>query len=320
MPLKRKLIFLIVAVVLTASAAGAYAATQTSKTTPRQAFFNDVARRLHVTPTQLKQAVDGAFADRLSALVAAGRLTKTEAKAIEQRMKNAHGILGAHMFFPGMFFPGLASPGARLKAFRAGRPMPPGWYGYPPPPGVKMPPGAPVPQAVPAPRGVPVPPGVMVPPGAPGPPGVPMPPGIMVPPGVMVPPGAVVPRGLARPGMFRLGPGAGLFPAGIRAATSYLGISLAKLQSELSSGKSLAKIASAEGKTKSGLESAVESKIKSRIDREVAAKRLTGAQAKMLLSAINARVAAIVNAPPPRVAWRVYKFRARQQFRRFWAP
>jgi hypothetical protein len=122
--------------------------------------------------------------------------------------------------------------------------------------------------------------------------------------------------------MFGLGFGfgAGLFPAGIKAATSYLGIGLPKLQSELSSGKSLAKIASAEGKTKAGLESAVESAAKSRVAKQVAAKRLTAAQAKKILSALHARVAAIVTASPPRVAWRVYRFRAMRRFRLFWAP
>jgi hypothetical protein len=285
MTLKRKLIFLIVAAALAGSAAGAYAATRTSKANPRQAFFNDVASRLHVTPSQLKQAVEGAFADRLSAMVAAGRLTKAQARAIEQRLKSVRGIPGARLFLPGMFFPGLPPARPQLGAVSRGQALPPGWYAYRLPPGVQVGPGAPGPQAVPVPGAPPVPPGLIFPPG-------PL-------------------------GRFGIGFAGRLFPAGIRAATSYLGTSLPRLQSELSSGKSLAQIASAEGKTKAGLESAIESAVKSRIAKQVASKRLTSIQAKKILSALPARVAAIVTAPPSRVAWRVYRFRAMRRFRLF---
>src|SRR5205823_9479933 len=72
---------------------GAYAATQSSSN-PRQAFLNDVAKRLHVTPQQLQSAVKGAYLDRLQAAVAAGKLTQGQANAIKQRIQR-YGLLGA---------------------------------------------------------------------------------------------------------------------------------------------------------------------------------------------------------------------------------
>lgn len=128
-PLKRKLTFLIVVAAVAASAAGAYAATQaSSSTSPRQAFLNDIAHRLHVTPAQLKKAVDGAYTDRLSALVAAGRLSKAQAKAIEKGLSGAGSppgfwLLGgmAQVMHPGLhrgwfaYSPGaVARPNAKL--------------------------------------------------------------------------------------------------------------------------------------------------------------------------------------------------------------
>jgi AraC-like DNA-binding protein len=68
-----------------AFAGGAYAATQ-SGTSSRQAFLNDVAKRLNVTPAQLKAAMRAAFADRIQAEVKDGRLTQAQANAIEQRI------------------------------------------------------------------------------------------------------------------------------------------------------------------------------------------------------------------------------------------
>lgn len=241
MPLKRKLTFLIIAVALAASAAGAYAATQSAAPTSRQAFLNDVARRLHVTPLQLRNALKGAYADRLQALVASGRLTKAQAKAIEQQLSKAS------------MAPGLApfGPAAALHGMMRVRPGAVGWRAFAP-----------------------------------------------VPPGTKLPPGAAV-----RPGGFGMAFGLGLMPAGVKAASSYLGLSLSKLQSDLRSGKSLAKIASAQGKTASGLESAIDSAVKARVETGVAGKHMTRAQAQKFLSAIDAQVAAIVTRSAPKAQW-----------------
>jgi AraC-like DNA-binding protein len=74
-----------VALAAAAFAGGAYAATQ-SGTGSRQAFLNDVAKRLNVTPAQLKAAMKAAFTDRIQAEVKDGRLTQAQATAIEQRI------------------------------------------------------------------------------------------------------------------------------------------------------------------------------------------------------------------------------------------
>jgi hypothetical protein len=252
-PLKRKLTFLVVIAAVAACAAGAYAATQSTGTSPRQAFFNDVARRLHVTPGQLKKAMEGAFADRLAAMVASGRLTKAQASAIEQRVKSSGR-------YPGL---GQFGPGAYGRGMRRGFGF--GWLAYKPgaklPPNVKLPPGA-------KPKGA-VPPGFMSP--APRAQAVPFPP-------------------------FLGGPAFGLLvPGGMQAVVSYLGIHPAQLMAELRTGKSLAEIARAHGKSVSGLESAIDSAFKIRLSRHIKASQLTKAQAAKLLSAVDARVAGVVN-------------------------
>ena len=51
----------------------------------QQAFLNDAAKRLNVTPAELKAALQGAYGDRLDAAVAAGKITKEQAEAMKQR-------------------------------------------------------------------------------------------------------------------------------------------------------------------------------------------------------------------------------------------
>ena len=74
-----------------AAAGGAYAATQTSGQNTRQAFLNDVAKRLHVTPQQLTAALNGASIDQLQAEVRSWadeilRLSPTALKVLKQSM------------------------------------------------------------------------------------------------------------------------------------------------------------------------------------------------------------------------------------------
>ena len=73
---------------MAAFAGGAYAATQSSGPNTRQAFLNDVAKRLHVSPQQLSSALNGATTDQLQAEVKAGQITQAQANALEQRLKN----------------------------------------------------------------------------------------------------------------------------------------------------------------------------------------------------------------------------------------
>jgi hypothetical protein len=202
--LKRKLAIGSAAVVAAAFAGGAYAATQNSGPSTRQAFLDDVAARLHVTPQQLSSALNGAFTDQLQAAVKAGKLTQAQANALEQHLKQGS-VPGLPVpFLPGPFF---------------------------------------------------------------------------------------LPGGHARFGGLGLLAGPGAVPA----AASYLGLTNAQLVQQLSSGKSLAQIATAQHKSVSGLEQAMTAAVKTKLDKLVANKVLTSAQEQKILSRLSARVAAEVN-------------------------
>lgn len=87
--LKRRLVIGATALAAAAFAGGAYAATQDSETTVRQAFLGDVARRLNVTPKQLTAALQGALGDQLRGAVASGKLTQAQADAIRQKIESS---------------------------------------------------------------------------------------------------------------------------------------------------------------------------------------------------------------------------------------
>jgi hypothetical protein len=218
--LKRKLVIGVAALAVAAFAGGAYAATEGSGPNTRQAFLNDVAKRLHVTPQELSQALNGATIDELQAAVKAGRLTQAQANALEQRLKQ-NGTAPAIPFGFGLG-PRFAHPGA---------------------------------------------------PGGPGGPGG---------------PGFGFGPGLGRPGFFG-------GPFELQGAASYLGLTNAQLLQQLSSGKSLAQIATSKGKTASGLEQAMTTTIKTRLDKMVANKMMTAAQEKTLLGRLSARLARKIN-------------------------
>ena len=122
--LKRNLVLGLAALALAAFAGGAYAATQNVGPSSRQAFLNDVAKRLHVTPQQLDAALSGAAIDQLQAAVKAGRLTQAQANALEQRLKTGVPAPG----FPGPIGPlggfGFARPGGPRSFAVPGTPMP----------------------------------------------------------------------------------------------------------------------------------------------------------------------------------------------------
>jgi len=244
--LKGKLVIGLAAVAVVAFAGGAYAATQTSGPNTRQAFMNDVAKRLHVTPQQLTAALNGEELDQLQAEVKAGRLTQSQANALGQRLKQngAAPGLGLGFFGPG---PGGAQGGG-----------PGGGQGGGPGGGQGGGPGGG--------QG-----------GGPGPGfGPPM-------------------RGFGGP----LGFTRGFFGA----AGGYLGLTDAQLLQQLHSGKSLADIATANGKSVSGLEQAMTATAKAELAKLLASKMITAAQEKQLLSGVPARIANEVNRkgfPAPR--------------------
>lgn len=114
--LKRKVAGAAAGLALLAGAGGAYAVT--SRSDGRQAFLNDVAKRLKVSPDELTAALKGAFSDKLDADVAAGRLTREEADRIKKESEQHGGIpfigpgRGGHPPFPGPPPPaGLRPPG-----------------------------------------------------------------------------------------------------------------------------------------------------------------------------------------------------------------
>jgi hypothetical protein len=198
-----------VALATAAFAGGAYAATQNPGTNARQAFLNDAAKQLHVTPAQLDSALKKAALDRLSAAVKAGKLTQAEADAIKRQIQNDN----ASPFF---FRFGLHPPGL-----------------HPP---------------------------------------------------------------VLHPRIGHFGEHRALAPA-----AKYLGLTDAQLRQQLSSGKSLAQIAKAQGKSTSGLEQALTSAIKARLDRAVANKRITAAQEQKLLSRLSGRIGDLINRTPPKL-------------------
>jgi hypothetical protein len=101
--LKRKLIIGAVGTALLGVAGGgAYAATQSSSSDPRQAYLADVANRLHVSVADLQAALKGAASDQLDAAVKAGKLTQAEADKLKQGIQqNGAPPLGAGKFFLG---------------------------------------------------------------------------------------------------------------------------------------------------------------------------------------------------------------------------
>lgn len=70
----------------------AYAATKDPGATDRKALLDDVAKRLNVAPGDLQSAVQGAVSDQLDKAVADGRLTRQQADAMKQRLKDAGGL------------------------------------------------------------------------------------------------------------------------------------------------------------------------------------------------------------------------------------
>jgi hypothetical protein len=76
----------------------------------------------------------------------------------------------------------------------------------------------------------------------------------------------------------------------LQTAATYLGVSQQALGSDLRSGKTLAAIAKAKGKSVSGLEKAMLAASKKQLDSAVKAKRLTAAQESRFLQALSSRL------------------------------
>ncbi len=87
--LSKKVVIGAVGLAVLAGAGGAVAATQssTSPAAQEQAYLNDLANKLGVTPSALTAAIKAANSDQIDAAVAAGRLTQAEATALKARIQ-----------------------------------------------------------------------------------------------------------------------------------------------------------------------------------------------------------------------------------------
>ena len=98
------------------------------------------------------------------------------------------------------------------------------------------------------------------------------------------------------------GPGFGgphLFFHGLDAAAGYLGLTEAELHSRLESGKTLAEIAKAQGKSVDGLKAALVKEAKTHLDAAVEAGRLSSAEEQRVLADMEQRIDDLVNGKLP---------------------
>jgi hypothetical protein len=94
------------------------------------------------------------------------------------------------------------------------------------------------------------------------------------------------------------GPGPGPAPAS-QAIATYRGLSAAEIRTQLESGKTLADIAKAQGKTVNGLEDAIVADAKTHLDQAVTDGKLTSAQAASMLADLKSHVDDMVNGVAP---------------------
>jgi hypothetical protein len=90
--LSKRLVIGASGLVVLAGAAGAVAATQGSPGVGAQAYINDLAGRLGVTPSALTAAIKASDNDQIDAAVAAGRLTQAQATALKTRVQMSTGV------------------------------------------------------------------------------------------------------------------------------------------------------------------------------------------------------------------------------------
>jgi hypothetical protein len=85
------------------------------------------------------------------------------------------------------------------------------------------------------------------------------------------------------------------FGHGLDAAATYLGLTEAQLQTRVNSGKTLAEIAKAQGKSVDGLKAALRKDEQTELDAAVKAGRLTKADEQRILKDVDQRIDALVN-------------------------
>jgi hypothetical protein len=107
-------------------------------------------------------------------------------------------------------------------------------------------------------------------------------------------PGGAFPGGPGGIGRGGFGP-SGFASAGIGAVASYLGLSQSDLVNDLRSGKTLAQVASSQGKSVSGLEATLTSAVKAGLDKAVSQNQITSAQETQILNTLSANIDSLVN-------------------------
>lgn len=114
--LSKRLVIGATGLAVLAGAAGAVAATQRSSGSEPQAYINDLAGRLGVTPSALTAAIRASDSDRIDAALAAGRLTQAQATALKARIQTRTGapMLGRRLAGGG--FTGRLGGGAATAA------------------------------------------------------------------------------------------------------------------------------------------------------------------------------------------------------------
>jgi hypothetical protein len=95
------------------------------------------------------------------------------------------------------------------------------------------------------------------------------------------------------------GPGGRHLAKELHAAAAYLGLTAAQVRTDLESGKTLAQIAQAEGKSVPGLVDALVAAARKDLDAAVATGRLTKAQEQSILSRLKQRITDRVNGVAP---------------------
>jgi hypothetical protein len=99
--LRKKVVAGATAAAVLAGAGGVYAATNDGDK-EREAFTDNVAKRLDVSPEKLKDAIAGATDDRIDAAVKAGKLTEKQGEELKKRAKEHGGLaFGGPGFGPG---------------------------------------------------------------------------------------------------------------------------------------------------------------------------------------------------------------------------
>ena len=81
----------------------------------------------------------------------------------------------------------------------------------------------------------------------------------------------------------------------LHAAARYIGVTPKALAADLKAGKSLAQVATTRGKTADGLKGALVKPFKAHLDKAVAAKRITAAQAQERLAKVSARLDKLIS-------------------------